>query len=1022
MYQASVRSTTAGTGKTLLAIVAILSLLLSMFALTAQPVSADGQGSPTECLDTTAGVTGSINSTSDNLATFTAPTGEVVTGVCIKAGSFHSNVISTNGPVTGTCYVVAGIGSPTVTVTRSGTAGECSGLSHIDVVTAPAPSPTLTVEKQTVGGDSDFQFTLDDVNVALLSDDEDDEVATAAGNYDLAEVLSQAQIAAGWSLTSIECTGNAVAESVTGANVNVTVGANEDVTCVFTNTLTPPPDEGFVEVDKLICLAEESSTEFHVENVVIESFTTQSVGDSLDEIGDCILGADVTFEVYVDANGNQMLDAGEVLSDDEDLVDGTLTTNENGAITVDLPEGDYILVEPAGGIDEGTWPGGSVAFSVVAGELTLIEVTNNIAEEGGLLKIRKFFCTIEAPEGFDNPHFIVLEGEDVTSDASLPDEFAENCTRGGENPEATFEIDGRTFETTNGILVISLAPGTYTLEETEPNEGSIQVTITEDGVTSVLVLNFEEEVEETGSITVDKEIECDVCETFTPGFYFNQGENNEGFAFANESLMDDPIAVAGITFDSVQKVQDESDPGSLLRHYLALTLNVRMGGTDCDLLSVVYDGSVESLKGETVATIWMEAGNVLNGQSSEFSAEDLHDAIDEINNAENGDGTLVCDTDTSVDGFMFELTGPEGPDSVTRPGEIENGTLTWSDLPFGTYTLVETGGPDPELECEIVSATGDGVSFDEETGVVTIVIDETNADVTVTVVNDCDEGGQSGGETGSITILKNAVPDAAQDFAFTTTGAGLSGFSLDDDGTGTLPNQKTFTGLVAGSYSVTESVTTGWTLTSITCSAGGTVNMGTRTANITLAAGADVTCTFVNTQEGQQAQTGSITILKNAVPDDAQDFAFTTTGTGLSGFSLDDDANATLSNQKTFSGLAAGTYTVAESSVAGWTLTSLTCSPSASVTVTGATASINLTAGANVTCTFVNTKQGSGTLPNQGGPTTTPRSGTLAGNLPNTATEPFTGSSLPVALVALVMLSGLGAAAYAMKAEAARRR
>ncbi|HJR90307.1 MAG TPA: SpaA isopeptide-forming pilin-related protein [Aeromicrobium sp.] len=1021
MYQASVRSTTAETGKTLLAIVAIFSLLLSMFAMTAQPVSADGEGSPTACLDTTAGVTGSINSTSDDLATFTAPTGEVVTGVCIKAGSFHSDVITANGPVAGTCFVVAGIGTPMVTVTRSGSAGECSGLSHIDVVTGPAPSPTLTVEKQTVGGDSDFQFTLDDVNVALLSDNESDEVATTAGNFDLAEVLSQAQIDAGWSLTSIECSGNAAAESVTGANVNVTVGANEDVTCVFTNTLTPPPDEGFVEVDKLICLAAESSTDFVVENVVIETFATQSVGESLDEIGDCILGADVTFEVYVDANGNQMLDEGEVLSDDEDLIDGTLTTNENGAITVDLPEGDYILVEPAGGIEEGTWPGGSVAFSVMAGELTLIEVTNNIAEEGGLLKIRKFFCTIETPEGFTNPHFIVLEGQDITSDAALPDEFAENCTRGGENPEATFEIDGKTFETTNGILVISLPPGTYTLEETEPNEGSIQVTITEDGVTSVLVLNFEEDVDETGSITVDKEIECDVCETFTPGFFFNQGENNEGFAFADDSLMDDPIEVAGITFDSVQKVQDESDPGSLLRHYLALTLNVRMGGTDCDLLSVVYDGSVESLRGETVATIWTEAGKVLNGQSSAFSAEDLHDAIDEINNAESGDGTLVCDTDTSVDGFTFELTGPEGPDSETRTGEIENGTLTWSDLPLGTYTLEETGGPDGS-DCTVVSASGDGVEFDAETGVITITLTSEMADVTVTVVNDC--GGEGGEETelGSITILKNAVPDNGQDFAFTTTGTGLSGFSLDDDADAVLSNQKVFTSLGAGTYSVTESVTSGWDLTSITCSAGGSVDMANRTANITLAEGANVTCTFVNTLQGQQAQTGSITILKNAVPDDAQDFAFTTTGTGLSGFSLDDDANATLSNQKTFSGLAAGMYTVAEGSVTGWTLTSLTCSPSAAVTITGSTASINLAGGANVTCTFVNTKQGSGTLPNQAGPTTTPRQGTLAGNLPNTATEPFSGTPLPVALVALLMLSGLGAAAYAMKAEAARRR
>jgi hypothetical protein len=115
-------------------------------------------------------------------------------------------------------------------------------------------------------------------------------------------------------------------------------------------------------------------------------------------------------------------------------------------------------------------------------------------------------------------------------------------------------------------------------------------------------------------------------------------------------------------------------------------------------------------------------------------------------------------------------------------------------------------------------------------------------------------------------------------------------------------------------------------------------------------------------------------------------------------------------------------YTVAEGSVNGWVLASLTCSPSAAVTVTGSAASINLAAGANVTCTFVNNRSGSGTLPNQGGPTVTPRQGTLAGNLPNTATEPFTGTSLPVAVVALLMLSGLGAAAYAMKAEASRRR
>ena len=40
----------------------------------------------------------------------------------------------------------------------------------------------------------------------------------------------------------------------------------------------------------------------------------------------------------------------------------------------------------------------------------------------------------------------------------------------------------------------------------------------------------------------------------------------------------------------------------------------------------------------------------------------------------------------------------------------------------------------------------------------------------------------------TLTIVKDTQPDGPQDFAFTTTGAGLSPFSLDDDTDPTLPN------------------------------------------------------------------------------------------------------------------------------------------------------------------------------------------------------------------------------------------
>ena len=71
---------------------------------------------------------------------------------------------------------------------------------------------------------------------------------------------------------------------------------------------------------------------------------------------------------------------------------------------------------------------------------------------------------------------------------------------------------------------------------------------------------------------------------------------------------------------------------------------------------------------------------------------------------------------------------------------------------------------------------------------------------------------------------------------------------------------------------------------------------------------------------------GSVTIAKDSVPNDAQDFQFyfgTSPGTG--GFMLDDDdgasgADGTYSNIKTFTGLTAGTYYyVNEGSLpAGW--------------------------------------------------------------------------------------------------------
>lgn len=213
-----------------------------------------------------------------------------------------------------------------------------------------------------------------------------------------------------------------------------------------------------------------------------------------------------------------------------------------------------------------------------------------------------------------------------------------------------------------------------------------------------------------------------------------------------------------------------------------------------------------------------------------------------------------------------------------------------------------------------------------------------------------------GSTTGTIVIVKDTVPDAAQDFAFTTTG-GLSPatFSLDDDAVGPLVNAQTFNNVAAGSYSVTETAVAGYTNTLSCVDPSGGTTTASATATIDLAPGETVTCTNTNT-----AQPGSIVIIENTAPDGPQDFAFTTTG-GLSPatFDLDDDTDGALPNTQTFSNVAAGSYTVSETAVAGYT-TTLSCTltgggmtgttfPTATLTTT-----IDLGPGETATCTFTN--------------------------------------------------------------------
>ena len=203
--------------------------------------------------------------------------------------------------------------------------------------------------------------------------------------------------------------------------------------------------------------------------------------------------------------------------------------------------------------------------------------------------------------------------------------------------------------------------------------------------------------------------------------------------------------------------------------------------------------------------------------------------------------------------------------------------------------------------------------------------------------------------TQSITIVQDTQPDLAQDVSFQgCMGQGCSSFALDDDADPALSRSTTGTGLAAGTYTVTQTAPgANWPLQSLTCNAPQTVDLANRTVTIVLAATQSVTCTFTN-------KPTMITIVLDSVPDRAQDMAFSgcNAQAQCGPFTLDDDADPTLSNTLQAPGLDAGTYTVTQTVPAGWRLEAITCTAGGSGDLAQARATITVAAGQHVTCTF----------------------------------------------------------------------
>ncbi|MDF1595164.1 MAG: SdrD B-like domain-containing protein [Acidimicrobiia bacterium] len=200
---------------------------------------------------------------------------------------------------------------------------------------------------------------------------------------------------------------------------------------------------------------------------------------------------------------------------------------------------------------------------------------------------------------------------------------------------------------------------------------------------------------------------------------------------------------------------------------------------------------------------------------------------------------------------------------------------------------------------------------------------------------------------GSITVIKDAVPDAA-DTPFGFVLDGLDDpveFELIDDGESPGLAARTFDELSPGTYAVGETaLPEGWDLTDIDCGEAD-VSVDGDAVFIELEDGDQVVCVFTNERE-EEIDLGSITVIKTTSPETAQEFLFTLEPG-------DYQPVAGNGGTYTWAGLEAGTYNLFETlteaqSADGWHLETVECDneddPDA----------ITLEAGGDVVCTFDN--------------------------------------------------------------------
>lgn len=281
---------------------------------------------------------------------------------------------------------------------------------------------------------------------------------------------------------------------------------------------------------------------------------------------------------------------------------------------------------------------------------------------------------------------------------------------------------------------------------------------------------------------------------------------------------------------------------------------------------------------------------------------------------------------------------PLGSQRNIAVADADTGSCAETQNTIVNGTLANWGTPAPVLTPTIVNNPAFGLVFTKleksEVKVDAVCMEIAYTGSSTGVQESC-----TGSITNTIIVVKEVVgtpPDSS--WEFNIENGDSEDFTLPASG-----GTKIFEGLSAATYTISEkSQPDGWT-TSVVCTGGTESETSVVDVDFDAGAGAVVTCTFTNTAPAdEQASITVKKVLAAGSPPPKKPWYFSFEGQG--DFFLNAGA------QQSFTGLAAGTYTIEELDTLGYNA-SVSCDNGDSG---GSTVDVTVEDGDNVICTFTN--------------------------------------------------------------------